>query len=623
MLHRASPRIAAVAVMFLAACGGGGDSTAPCAVSAVTVSPTTAGIRVGATSQLSASVTAQNCSATPSVAWSTGDAGVATVSSSGLVTAVAAGTTTISATAQSMQSGSVITVTLIPVQSVVVTAPSTSMSVGATSQAVAAVRDTTGATVTRPLTWTTSAAGVATVSAAGLVTAVGPGAATITASAGGVGGSLAFTVVAAVSSVTTSLTPNVLFVGTTRRPNASAAARDAGGATLTGRTITWSSTNTAVATVNATTGEVTALAVGTTNIRATVEGVTGQSALTVSALPAANNRFGYAWNQLPAAPIDSVYTPFALYTANASGGAISMRRTAVGRYELTFDGLANANTSVLRETVLVTPYGGVNVHCGVGSWSSANTTDLLATVLCTDLPGAPLNASFQVAVIGSTSLDGSFGFLWTPSGAGGAITPRYAFSTGAGAVTYSRASMGSYTVNYATAPFTNGSQVISSPYGDPLNRYCWNAGWNDAGSSSNFQCAASSDNTLADAEFTSLMFDRGRAGKRWGYAWNSSSAAVQDAVYTPSPFYQRQSNGQNVTMKRSGIGAYTVTFTGLGRGAGQTDVVLVSTYGNSSFAHCTVTSWNGAGADLTADVRCVDRRTQVSANASFTIFLLE
>jgi hypothetical protein len=66
--------------------------------------------------------------------------------------------------------------------------------------------------------------------------------------------------------------------------------------------------------VNATTGEVTALAVGTTNIRATVEGVTGQSALTVSALPAANNRFGYAWNQLPAAPIDSVYTPFALYT---------------------------------------------------------------------------------------------------------------------------------------------------------------------------------------------------------------------------------------------------------------------------------------------------------------------
>jgi hypothetical protein len=143
MLHRASPRIAAVAVMFLAACGGGGDSTAPCAVSAVTVSPTTAGIRVGATSQLSASVTAQNCSATPSVAWSTGDAGVATVSSSGLVTAVAAGTTTISATAQSMQSGSVITVTLIPVQSVVVTAPSTSMSVGATSQAVAAVRDTT------------------------------------------------------------------------------------------------------------------------------------------------------------------------------------------------------------------------------------------------------------------------------------------------------------------------------------------------------------------------------------------------------------------------------------------------------------------------------------------------
>jgi len=616
------PRVAAVALLLLAACGGG-DATAPCSVSTVAVSPSAAGIRIGGTTQLLATVDARNCGTAPSLAWSTGDAGVATVSSTGLVTAVATGSTTISATALSVQAGAVITVSFVPVQSVTVTAPFTSLFVGGTIQAAAAVRDSAGATVTRPLVWTTSSASVATVNVTGLVTAVGPGSATITATAGGVNGTLLVTATVAVSTVTTSLTPTVLFVGTTRRPIAAATSRDAGGATLTGRTVSWSSTNAAVATVNATTGEVTPVAVGTTNIRATVEGMNGQTTLTVSATPSASNRFGYAWNQLSAAPIDSLYTPFPLYTANGSGGAISIRRTSVGRYLVTFDGLANTNAATLSETVLVTPYGAPNVHCGIGVWDNLNATDLQATVLCVDLAGAPLNASFTVAVIGSTSLDGAFGFLWTPLATGGAITSRYAFSTGATATSYTNTSVGTYTVNYATGAFTSGSQVLVSAYGDPLNRACWITSWNDGTSSSGFQCAATSDNTLADARFTTLMFDRGRAGKRFGYAWNSVSGSTLDAVYTPNTLYQRQSNGQNVTMKRTAVGSYSVTFPGLARGSGQTDIVLVSAYLTGSFAHCTIPLWTTAAADMTAEVRCIDRRTGAAANAFFTIFLLE
>lgn len=79
---------------------------------------------------------------------------------------------------------------------IVVTAGSSSLAaLGATLQASAEARDADGDPVPGvSFTWSSSDDGVATVSASGLVTAVGNGAATITASASGVEGSLAVTV---------------------------------------------------------------------------------------------------------------------------------------------------------------------------------------------------------------------------------------------------------------------------------------------------------------------------------------------------------------------------------------------------------------------------------------------
>jgi Tol biopolymer transport system component len=62
-----------------------------------------------------------------------------------------------------------------------------------------------------------------------------------------------------------------------------ATAKDAGGATLAGRTIIWSSTNTTVASVSPT-GVVTGEAVGSTTITATSEGRSGTAAITVAVL---------------------------------------------------------------------------------------------------------------------------------------------------------------------------------------------------------------------------------------------------------------------------------------------------------------------------------------------------
>lgn len=64
-----------------------------------------------------------------------------------------------------------------------------------------------------------------------------------------------------------------------------ATTKDANSNTLTGRVITWSSSNTGMATVNPSTGLVTGVAVGTPTITATSETKTGTAAITVTAPP--------------------------------------------------------------------------------------------------------------------------------------------------------------------------------------------------------------------------------------------------------------------------------------------------------------------------------------------------
>src|SRR6059036_3073822 len=185
-------------------------------VASVTVSPAAASLTAGATTQLTATPKDANGTALSGrvVTWATSNAAAATVSASGLVTGVAAGSATITATSEGQSGTSAMTVTNVPVGSVTVSPAAVSLTVGQTMQLAAVTKDAAGNVLTgRTVTWTTSNSTVATVLATGLVTGVAAGTATITATSEGVAGTAASTVTAPVSNPGT--VTNLAVVGVT------------------------------------------------------------------------------------------------------------------------------------------------------------------------------------------------------------------------------------------------------------------------------------------------------------------------------------------------------------------------------------------------------------------------
>ena len=89
--------------------GNGSSSGDPITPTGVSLNKTTASLSINKTLQLSASL--QPTGATGTVSWSSSNTSVATVSNSGLITAKAAGTATITATVNSLTANCVITVT--------------------------------------------------------------------------------------------------------------------------------------------------------------------------------------------------------------------------------------------------------------------------------------------------------------------------------------------------------------------------------------------------------------------------------------------------------------------------------------------------------------------------------
>lgn len=227
-------------------------------VTTVVVSPDTANLGVGQTLQFSAS------GGTPPYAWTSADPAVASIdAATGLLTALAPGTTTVTATDAN---GFADTSGAITVSQISVSPQTALLAVGHTLQFSASGG-------TPPYTFSSSNLAVATIDAStGLLTAVGAGTATVTATdANGVAGSSGTIEVREI--VVTPQTAS-LIVGDTLQFTASG-----------GRApYAWSVSDPAVASIDAATGLLTALAPGSVIVTATdADGIAGRSgAITVT-----------------------------------------------------------------------------------------------------------------------------------------------------------------------------------------------------------------------------------------------------------------------------------------------------------------------------------------------------
>ena len=352
------------------------------------------------------------------IGWSTSNAAVATVNASGVVTGVAVGPATITATVTTPgQSGTIqaaaqVTVSSQPVASVVVIPASGTLHVGYSRPFIGLARDSTGQALQgRGFVWTSSNQAVATVDAAtGLATGVSQGNVVIRATSEGVQG-VANVVVDLVPVSSVLVTPPTATLTPPQTVQLAALPRDSAGnaiqgPALGGRTTTWVSGTPAAATVSAS-GVVTAVAQGASIVTATIGGTPGQSSITVNALPSASQLAVVTQPSastpndaaFPVQPVIQLKDSFGNNVATA-GVTIQAAITAPGT------GTLGGTTSAVTNASGAATFGNLRITGIIGTRTLTFTSGALTPVTSSGVdvqPGAPTQLALTTPPPGSAN----------------------------------------------------------------------------------------------------------------------------------------------------------------------------------------------------------------------------
>ncbi len=408
---------------------------------------------------------------------------------------------------------------------------------------------------------------------------------------------------APVATVEVSLSAGLL-IGDTA--TAVATLRDANGNVLTGRSVVFSTSNALVASVDVN-GFVRALQVGPVTITATSETRNGTANVTVRD----DQRFGYVWANDGAA---AAYTPTHAWVFS-TGGAVNIVRNGTGDYSVRFVGLGSQPP--LRENVQVTAYVDLR-YCGTSGWQTQGT-DLVVGVRCWAVNGAAADSRYTVLVSGARALSGRTGFLLADQPAAtGPYRPSSPHNSSNGAVTVARQSAGVYRVSLPGLGRATGSgteMVMVTQVGTGTDR-CLVSFWDAAAFASTVLCTDRAGNPI-DARFSLLVLERGRAGRRTGFAWANNPTA---ASYTPDPLYSHNSGGAAVTAARLGPGNYLIRWTNLLKVG--TETVLVTAYGAAN-RWCRAGGWGDVSAtEFGVGVNCFDAAGN-PADAQYDIIVIQ
>ena len=227
-------------------------------VTGLTLNKTSMSVYVNETGTITATVTPANATY-KTVTWTSSDTSIATVTSDGVVKGIAPGSVTISAKAGNITKKCSVTVYKRAVTSVTLSATSKTLYTGDVETLTATVSPTNATYPT--VTWSSANTSVVTVSQTGVVTAVGPGTAKVTATADGKSASCTFTVKQLVTSLSFEKTATTIRTGQSETLQTIILPSNA-----SNKALTWTTSAPSVATV--TNGKVAAKSPGTTTITA-------------------------------------------------------------------------------------------------------------------------------------------------------------------------------------------------------------------------------------------------------------------------------------------------------------------------------------------------------------------
>src|SRR5213080_655582 len=260
-------------------------SSAGANLTAISISPAGASIPIHTTQQFTATGSYSDGSSrdlTALVSWGSSSTAAATIDVNGLLTGVAAGSTTISATLGSVTKSTTITVTVPTIASISVTPVGLTLGIGINQQYTATASYSDGSTqdLVSGVTWSSSSTSVATINSSGLANTLAAGTTTITATVGSLSDTSTLTIVPAhLTSIEVSPSTPSIALGTTQQFTAVGNFDDGSTQLLT--SVTWAASLVSISTIDAA-GLATAVGTGTTTISATSGSVTGTATLTVS-----------------------------------------------------------------------------------------------------------------------------------------------------------------------------------------------------------------------------------------------------------------------------------------------------------------------------------------------------
>ncbi len=458
MHHRIIPSFIAAAAI-LVACGDNNDGTGPipqCRATSVSViAPTSLEVGASVQAQADLMVTAA-CQEDPPVSWKSSDNGIATVSTTGRITGVAAGTVIITATAADGAGSATITVTRTPVAGVAMSSGNLVVGVGNAGKLTATPMSADDTPLPgRTVTWSSSNPGVATV-VEGIVTGVSTGNVTITATSEGMSTGTPVRIVAPQIAYawnhSASAPPGtyeaaefyrymtsgtgilfdrpstgiygVVWEGFTFSDAATSATfiSPYGAAGVTCRPTGWSPI---VADIRCFNG------VGPADTRFTVLTVTSGTM---------GGRSAFAW----VSNGDASSNSSSGWTHHPHGLPVYSERTGTGSYMVHFPGLGRASAAD-REAVLVNAYG-ANTHCQSGNPTTHGDT-LRVAVHCFDLAGTPSNSQYTVLLVDQARPGGKLAFAVNENPNSASYQPANAAVRPNGSLTINRLEVGYWRVD--------------------------------------------------------------------------------------------------------------------------------------------------------------------------------